>query len=220
MQPNNQPDNWQQPNQQPSQAPYVAVPGEPRTEFVAPVVTLQPDDDQMEIVPGDQIEIDQPSDEPDGQTIIEPVHWQAVEYIQRDKTPIWFVAFSLVFIAIMAVAIFVIRSITFDILVPVMAVALLVYVNRPPRILNYTLSRQGLHINDVLYPFAEFKSFGVIKSDEYSIILVPFKRFKPGVTVYFPEEVGESLVDMLGSRLPMQELKLDLVDQIIRKLRI
>jgi hypothetical protein len=96
-----------------------------------------------------------------------------------------------------------------------------VYVNRPPRVIDYTLSRKGLHINDRLYPFAEFKGFGVIHDGkEYSVLLLPVKRFKPGVSVYFPEAAGEAIVDMLGARLPMQELHLDIVDQIIRKLRI
>ena len=118
-------------------------------------------------------------------------------------------------------AVFVIKSLTFAVLVPVMAAALLVYSHRPPRVLDYTLSRQGIHVNDRLYPFADFKAFGVIRDGaEYSIMLVPTKRFKPGVSVYFPEEAGEAIVDMLGARLPMQELHLDAVDKIVRKLRI
>jgi hypothetical protein len=113
------------------------------------------------------------------------------------------------------------QSITFAILVPVMAAALIVYSRRPPRVLDYTLSRQGLHVNDRLYSFAEFKGFGVIHDgDEYSIMLIPTKRFKPGVYVYFPEDAGEAIVDMLAARLPMQELHMDLVDRVIRKLRI
>jgi len=51
-------------------------------------------------------------------------------------------------------------------------------------------------------------------------MLLPTKRFQPGVSVYFPEEAGEAIVDMLGVRLPMQELHLDAVDKIVRKLRI
>jgi hypothetical protein len=151
----------------------------------------------------------------------EPVRWQAQEYIQHDKGGLWFAAFAAVFVVLMAVAIFLIKSITFDILVPVMAIALLVYINRPPRLIDYTLSRKGLHINDRLYPFAEFKGFGVVHDGkEFSVLLLPVKRFKPGVSVYFPEESGEAIVDMLGARLPMQELHLDIVDRIIRKLRI
>ncbi|MEO7905270.1 MAG: hypothetical protein ABIR91_05780 [Candidatus Saccharimonadales bacterium] len=215
MQPNNEQQDWRQPDPQSSQAPYVAPPLDQPGQ-TGPIVTLQPDDP-----------INQPSTDTTSDTTAAvefdggPIHWQAMEYIQRDKTPIWFIAFGLAFVALMFVAIFLIRSITFDVLVPIMAASLLMYVYRPPRMLDYTLSGKGLYVNDHLYPFAEFKSFGVIKDDEqYSIQLVPVKRFKPGVSIYFPEEVGEVLVDMLGTRLPMQQLKLDFVDKIIRKLRI
>ncbi len=151
----------------------------------------------------------------------QPVHWQASEYINNDKNTKWFVVFGIVVAVLMAVAIFLMQSITFAILIPVMAAALIVYGRRPPRVIDYTLSSQGLHVNDHLYPFAEFKSFGVVRDGkEYSAMLVPTKRFQPGVWVYFPEESGEAIVDILGARLPMRELHLDIVDQLVRKLRI
>jgi hypothetical protein len=220
MQPDRDPQQWQQPSEQPSQAPYQAVPDEsPR-----PVVTLTPDSAVAPVVPSVQPDAAQPSQTPTEQVLApdeNPVRWQATEYIHRHKGALWFVIFGIVVVAATGLAIFLMQSITFAILVPVMAAALIVYSYRPPRVLDYTLSRQGLHVNDRLYPFAEFKGFGVIHDDdEYSIMLIPTKRFKPGVYIYFPEEAGEAIVDMLAARLPMQELRMDLVDRVIRKLRI
>lgn len=218
MQPNNNdPVDWKQPTEQPAQAPYVAVPETPVIE--GPVVTLRPEETTPVATPFQAATFEEVSTSDSSQA--EPVRWQAQEYIQHDKGGLWFIAFAATFVVLMAVAIFLIKSITFDILVPVMAIALLVYINRPPRLIDYTLSRKGLHINDRLYPFAEFKGFGVVHDGkEFSVLLLPVKRFKPGVSVYFPEESGEAIVDMLGARLPMQELHLDIVDRIIRKLRI
>ena len=223
MQPNNHPTDWKQPVEQPSQAPYVVAPDQVAMDN--PVVTLSPEPLAVDAVP---LQPEQPDDDTQNQpdtslndATAEPVRWQAQEYIQHDKGWGWFVVFAIVFVVMMAVAIFLIKSVTFNILVPVMAVALYVYVNRPPRIIDYTLSRKGLHINDTLYPFTDFKGFGVIHDGkEYSVLLLPVKRFKPGVSVYFPEAAGEAIVDMLGARLPMQELHLDIVDRIVRKLRI
>lgn len=220
MQPNRN-DTWQQPNEQPSQAPY-AAPLE-SADRVQPVVTMAPDAASF-IAPQQDAYDEQPTDVTPGAaplTQVEPVHWQAAEYIQREKNGLWLVGFVVVTLGLMALAIFLIQSWTFAVLVPVMAVALLTYTHRPPRIIDYALSGKGLYVNDRLYSFAEFKAFGVIKDDsEYSIMLVPIKRFRPGVSVYFPQEVGEALVDMLATRLPMRDLHLDVVDQLIRKLRI
>jgi hypothetical protein len=151
----------------------------------------------------------------------EPLRWQATEYIHHEKDVLWFVVFAAIVIALMAVSILVIQSLSFSILIPVMAAALIVYTRRPPRLIDYTLSGQGLFVNDQLYSFVDFKGFGVIRDGrEFSIILIPTKRFKLGVSIYFPEEAGEAIVDMLGARLPMQEMHLDLFDRIIHKLRI
>lgn len=223
MQPDRDPANWQQPNEQPSQAPFVPNPSDTaNTPATAPVVTMAPDQPAVQPV---MMPTDAPVTEEAGGQVKQPVddrlvRWQATEYIHRHKSPLWFVLFALITVTLTAAAIF-FKEYTFAVLVPVMAAALIVYTRRPPHVIDYTLSRQGLHVNDHLYPFVEFKGFGVIHDDdEYSVMLIPTKRFKPGVSVYFPEEAGEAIVDMLGGRLPMQELKMDAVDRIIRKLRI
>jgi hypothetical protein len=226
MQPNHDDDTWQKPSEQPSQAPFAVASDTPETK--TPVVSMAPDalsepDDVAPAYQSDTATVDETTQEPTpaDSSDFEPVHWQAKEYIHHEKNTIWFVAFGLIVVALMAAAIFLMDSITFVILIPVMAIALLVYIYRPPRILDYTLSQQGLHVNDHLYSFAEFKGFGVIRDgEEYSVMLIPVKRFRPGVVVYFPEEAGEAIVDLLGARLPMLKLDLDLVDRIIRKLRI
>jgi hypothetical protein len=162
---------------------------------------------------------------PDSQDVSEPsgdiIRWQATEYIHHDKSPAWFAGLGVVTIVLMGIAFFFVKSITFTILIPVMAATLVVYAYRPPQMLDYTLSRHGLHTNDRLYSFGEFKSFAVMHGEEqYSILLIPTKRFQPGVSVYFPEEVGEAIVDMLAARLPMEERDIDFVDRLIRHLRI
>ena len=64
-------------------------------------------------------------------------------------------------------------------------------------------------------------AFGILKEDShYSAILIPKKRIGMSVKVYFPEQNGEAIVDALGARLPMEEVKLDFIDKIVNFLRI
>jgi hypothetical protein len=241
MQPDRNPTDWQQPKEQPPQAPYATNSLEtPQQVQTAPVVTLHPDQlaqpamtpiasvanmpseqSAMSMEPSLGDSTDEDGDQIQDDDDMEPVRWEAHEYIHHEKSPVWFIVFAVAVVLLIVIAIFLIQSVSFAILIPVMAAALLVYTHRPPRILEYTLSHQGLHINDHLYPFTDFKSFGVIRDgEEYSVMLVPTQRFRVGVSVYFPEEAGEAIVDMLGARLPMQELNLDTIDKLIRKLRI
>lgn len=151
----------------------------------------------------------------------QPIQWQAPEYVQERRSPWWFIGFWAVTILLMAIAAFVMRSWSFAILVPAMAAALMIYSHRPPHMLSYVLSSKGLYINEKLHPMSEFKSFGILTEESIpSLMLLPVKRFRPGLTVHFPAETGEAIVDLLGQRLPMQELKLDALDKVIRKLHI
>ena len=151
-----------------------------------------------------------------------PVTWSAQEYVHSDRGGWWFTLFILVVLGLVAISTLVLRSWSFSALIVVMAVTLVIYIRRAPRTLTYALSpAQGLYVGERLYHFDEFKSFGLIQDgSHYSIMLIPRKRFAPGVSVFFPDEAGERIVDILGQRLPMENLKLDIVDTIVRKLRL
>jgi hypothetical protein len=208
------------PKQEQTQSPAPVQP-EPQPR---PIVTMAPDQPQT----GDTMTMspeppppEEPLPQPTSTPQEEPLRWQGTEYVHHEKDAMWFVVFAVIVVAFMAVSILIMRSVTFTILIPVMAAALIVYTRRPPRMIEYTLSSKGLYVNDQLYSFAEFKGFGVIRdAGEYSIMLIPVKRFRLGVSIYFPEEAGEAIVDILGTRLPMQEMQLDMFDRIIHKLRI
>ena len=148
------------------------------------------------------------------------VNWEAEEYLQRKKGAGWYVGFVIVVLALVALSV-VLKWWTFTALVVLSAVALLLYAVRPPRKLHYSLSSKGLSEGNNLYNYEDFKSFGMLQDgDKFAIILTPRKRFSPRVTVYFPQESGEEIIDAFGMRLPMEEVKLDFLDKIVRMLRI
>ena len=148
------------------------------------------------------------------------VNWEAEEYLQRKKGAGWYVGFAIVVLGLVVLSV-VLKWWTFTALVVLSAVALLLYAVRPPRKLHYSLSDKGLSEGNNLYSYEDFKSFGMLQDgDKFAIILTPRKRFSPRVTVYFPQESGEEIVDAFGMRLPMEEVKLDFLDKIVRMLRI
>lgn len=150
------------------------------------------------------------------------IYWSATEYIYHEKKTVWFLISGLTAAGLILFDVFFLKYYTFAILVVVIFIALLILSKRPPQQVNYTLSQEhGLYIGDVLHSFEEFKSFGVINDNGNNFIkLLPVKRFSPGVSIYFPTEAGESIVDMLGSVLPMEDMKLDVLDIVVQKLRL
>ncbi|MEI6850654.1 MAG: hypothetical protein WCK26_01665 [Candidatus Saccharibacteria bacterium] len=187
---------------------------------ISEVYTPNPDDNEPEALDDSRTKPENDSNEVDEDD--NPLHWSASEYITKDKNIVWFIIFGIVVLALIAADIFFLQSYTFSVLIVVMAFSVIIFSSRPPRIIDYTLSSdQGLYVGEKLHHFSEFKAFGLINDQgQHSIMLVPVKRLSLSTSVYFPEEAGEEIVDIFGSRLPMKELKLDAIDIIVRKLRL
>lgn len=203
----------------------------PRQAAPASIQPQQPISSTPQAIPQQQYDTQQPvedaeyyEDELDENeepaALMAPVNWEAQEYIHQEKGTVWFIIFGVVLAVMIGVAIWQ-QAWTFVLLLIVIATTIIVFAKRPPRVISYSLTDKGLSVDDTLHPFKNFKSFGVVRDgEEYSIMLIPTKRFQPGVTVYFPEASGEAIVDMLGARLPMRELHLDVVDRFVRKIRL
>ena len=152
--------------------------------------------------------------------VYEPMSWEASEYVQHDKNGIWFLALAGVASALLLLDYFLIKSLTFALLIIVMAIGVVVVARRPPRVLRYTLTASTLQIDSKALNLADFQAFGVLQEEAmYSIRLIPKKRFMPAVNVFFPPEYGEGIVDMFGSVLPMEHVEHDLIDTLAQKIR-
>jgi hypothetical protein len=152
----------------------------------------------------------------------EPIHWQADDLTYTQKSFFWYVMFGIVSLGLVALDVLLIKSYTFSLLVVVVAISVVVYTRRPPRKINYALSiSQGIYIDEVLHHFNEYKAFGIVDSgDHVYLAVVPIKRFAPSLVVYFPQDMGEQIVDIFGARLPMHEMKADWIDWLLRKINL
>lgn len=148
------------------------------------------------------------------------ISWQAEEYIIRDRNTGWYIGLFVVGLALCALSVWQ-QWWTFLALVIVSIVTILTSNLRPPRKINYSLNSDGLIEDKRLHKYEEFKAFGILKEDShFCAILIPKNRFGLSIKIYFPGDSGEAIVDALGARLPMEEVKLDILDKIVNFLRI
>ena len=133
------------------------------------------------------------------------ITWEAEEYIVRDHNTWWYIGLFIVGAALGVLAVF-LEAWTFLAIIILSIITILISTFRPPRKIKYSLDKEA---------------FGILKEEShFSAILIPKKRFGLSVKVYFPEGSGEAIVDALGARLPMEEVKLDLLDKLVNFLRI
>ena len=151
---------------------------------------------------------------------IPDVSWDAEEYIRYNHNIGWYIALFVVGVVLCGLSIF-LKWWTFLALVIVCIIAILVSSSKPPRKIHYKLDKHGLTEGNQLHKYEDFRAFGILKEDShFSAVLIPKKRFAVQVKVYFPGGSGEAIVDALGARLPMEEVKLDFLDKIANFLRI
>ena len=223
--------DWQKPAETASGAPFQAAVSE--AELNTSAESTQPASVDAEVADSaapiniNSVEDNTPTSGDDATPAVEPddseilVRWQGPEHLYSERSMMWYAALALATLIMMAIAYFAFNSLTFTILLPVMAVALGVYAHRPPEIIDYTLTRKGLYVRDRLMLYDQFKSFDVVTiNNVHHIALIPRKRFQLGQDIYFPEESGEKIVDMLAARLPMKEVKPDFIDRILAKLHL
>ena len=151
---------------------------------------------------------------------LQPVSWEAEEYIVKDHNIWWYIGLAIITIALSAIAV-VFNGWTFLALIILSVVTILVYSLRPPRKIHYKLDNKGLTEEKQFHGYEEYRAFGILKEGaHYSAVLIPKKRLGLQVKIYFPEGSGEMIVDQLGNHLPMEEVKLDFLDKIVNFLRI
>jgi len=148
------------------------------------------------------------------------ITWQAEEYVVREHNASWYIGLVLVAVALSGIAVW--QSWwTFLALVILSVIAIMTSNLRPPRTIQYTLNQDGLLEGNNLHKYEDYRAFGIVKENShYSAVLIPKKRLGLNVKVYFPGDSGEQIVDALGSRLPMEEVKQDFLDKIVNFLRI
>ena len=147
--------------------------------------------------------------------------WSEVDYIKKTRSPIWYILFVLVIIALSVVSVVFMKSWSFVAVLVMVMVVVLVLAYKPERYANYAVSTNAIHVNDSLFPISELKSYSI--KDENGLYAVTFhskKRFKLGTTVYCSNSDIEPVKQSLNDLLPQVKSELDLLDKIARFLSL
>lgn len=154
------------------------------------------------------------------QTSQSGVDWTASEFISHDKSGGWYALLSLGAIAA-AVAVFLLTGDKVSTgIVVIVAILFGISAARKPRELQYKIDDQGLYVDQKFYAYSDFRSFAIVQEEAVeSIWLMPLKRFRPPLSIYFDPNDGRKIVDVLSQILPIENRELDMVDRMMHRLR-
>lgn len=148
------------------------------------------------------------------------VTWTASEYIAHHKGPGWYMGLALTTVAVTALTYLITQDMVTAVVIVIVAIIFGVFASRQPQVLTYKLQDNGIVIEDKFYPYGEFRSFAVQEEGAInSIFLMPLKRFHPGLSLYYPPEQEDEIINTLGSYLPHEDRQPDIVDRFMRNIR-
>ncbi len=196
---------------EPSSNPVAVTETEPVTTPPAtesPVLAPAEDDGDINLA---EIGLEQPPED--------PLAWQASEYIHHHKGARWYIGLAVIMGVLLLVAYIFQLWLSIGVFIA-MALAIIVYAHRPPRVLSYKLSSDGVDIESKHYSYSTFRSFGVISDEDWHAIdLEPTQRFMPRLTLLFGDDQFDDIVDHLTLHLPRTDRRPDVVERLSRYLR-
>lgn len=148
------------------------------------------------------------------------VEWSASEFVAHQKGAGWYLLLALATGAVAGLVLLVSGDWIATGVIIFAGILFGIVAARQPRVLQYRVDHDGLHVQDKLYHYGNFKSFAVIEEDAiHSVILMPMKRFMPAMSIYYAPEDEHKIVEALADYLPLQPAENDLIDRLLRKIR-
>ena len=138
-----------------------------------------------------------------------PITWKCKEYEHSEKSTEWFWALGLIGVA-GAVASIMYNNILFAIFILIAVFVLALYASKKPDDFTFTLTQRGLRIDDKLYPFNTFKSFGIEEFSENhtpKLIFDTKKIFELDIIIPLKNVDLDEVHDFLLDYLPEEELE-------------
>jgi len=149
------------------------------------------------------------------------VHWTASEFIAHEKSPLWYLSLAGISAILIAFAVFVVHDVVAVVSIFLIAILFGAVASHKPRTLQYTIDGNGITMGKKVFSYGEFKSFGVVKEEAFSnITLTPLKRFSPPLSIYYPPEEEENIVQVLAAYLPVAPVQSDMIDSLLRRIRL
>lgn len=155
----------------------------------------------------------------------ELISWEAPEYFVHKKGFLWY----FVLILLTGALIFLAFKFKQWILIGVILSSFLIVIQyslKKPKIKKFSLGEKGIKAGDRIYYYSQFRSFWV-KEEQFdkeqkkaSLNLLPIKKFLPVVVIPIERENDSKIIkDKLNKYLPESVKKIDIIDQLMNKIK-
>jgi len=148
------------------------------------------------------------------------ITWTASEFVYHQKNANWYLVFFALTVVVSVGVWLLTKNLITIVTIVVAAAALAMAATKKPRELEYRIDGNSLSIANKSFPLTEFRAFTVVHQDGFSsLVFSPLKRFNLLITIYYDPADEQKILDILSSRIPMEEKKRDWIDRLMWKIR-
>lgn len=163
------------------------------------------------------------SDSDDDEFSFDPnsiVSWTGPEFIHHQKKAGWYMVYAAVAVIVVVIVYLVTKDILSTVVIAAGALTFGIYSARKPREITYVLTPSGIKISQKAYGLENFRSFAVVEEVGVdNIVFLPLKRFSLSLTICFPVDLEERIVDLLSPVMPQSDYQHDAVDRLMHRIR-
>ena len=151
----------------------------------------------------------------------ETITWEADEFQAPERQFVWYLEAVVAVLLFSGIVYWLNRDVVTAVTVCVAFSVLLILHGRKPRRQTFLVTPQGVQIGNKAHWFADFRSFSIaVERSGHTLVLVPFKRFAPAVSVFIPDAQVDTVTAIMTSALPMEAHKPDALDWISTKFHL
>ncbi len=144
------------------------------------------------------------------------ISWQDYEFPVKQKNLKWL---SRIFLAtfIIGLTIFLLSHDYVTILFFVLGVLALVgYSFRKPKMVQFYIDRRHIAIGKHQFNFSNYQAYYIKEYEHhYAIVLIPFQRFAPSVSVFIKDDYMDQVVDFISQFLPVGAESFNMIDYVL-----
>lgn len=145
--------------------------------------------------------------------------WQGPDKIDKERKVDWYWAVILIAIA-GAVLSFMFNNFLLGVFVILATTLIFFFSSQKPKMREYKLDEQGLHINNHLTPYTSIKGFWLEETKDHNkLFLETNDTITPIISIFYPDvETGDNIYEILIEKVEQKPMVEPLSQQIFEKL--
>ena len=145
------------------------------------------------------------------------MEWQTKERVTGNKSSEWYLAISVIAIAIVVTSI-ILNNVLLAIIIGVSFVVLILTHRKGAQDIEVSITKKAIRVNDYVYTYENLEAFD-IDEDKDVLILKSKKLFSPHIVVPIEDHISQDdLKDFLSKHLENEEMRESVFEQFMEYL--